>query len=235
MNQKNLKWAFLAVGLLIGVIVSVGIVKFSNDSPTIIVLRDEADIFTKLKTAFEETKYFDSETDTRIYSPGFPHYKQEFVAFEEGLPKGLDNISERINKQKGYEASNPEYKEYRAATVEHVDNVHKWELSIKAGKVYSDAFLALVKTHDVKDKSVFEEYATAANSFWELEEKYYWSEWCYRNLQLNAIDGCLQNNEWGPYAKKEDENIEERRNAALLTLNILQGRADSIIATSNVK
>lgn len=235
MNQKNLKWVFLAIGLLVGAIASAGIVHFSTKKPATIVLRDEVEVFIKLKASFEEAKDLDNETDTRIYSPSFPHYKQEFVAFEKGLPKGLDNISERINKQKGYEASNPEYKEYRAAVVGHIDNVHKWELNIKAGKVYSDAFLALVKTHDVKDKSVFEEYARAANSFWELEENYYWSEWCYRNLQLNAIDGCLQNNEWGPYAKKEDENIEERRNAALLTLNVLQGRVDSIIATSNVK
>lgn len=235
MNQKYHKWSFLLLGLLIGAMVSLGSFYCLTKKQATIVLRDEMEIFIKLKTSFEEVKDLDNETDTRIYSPSFPHYKPEFIAFEESLPKGIDGISQRIKKQKGYEGSSPEYKEYRAATAEHVDNVHKWELSIKAGKVHSDVLLALVKTHDAKGKSVFEEYAKAAIYFWELEDKYYWSEWCYRNLQLSAIDGCLQSNEWGPYAKKGDENIEERRNAALLTLNLLQGRTESMIATSKVK
>ena len=226
------KIKLVMVGVIIGGVITAGGFYLSLYSkPNVVISKDETEIFEKLKNVFEEVMQLDKDTDTRIYAPSFPHYKREFVEFEEANPSGIENLTETLRREEQYAAQNSEYKAYRDATLEQSTKLTRWEYRIKDGKTLSDSLFSLVKFggDDKNKQDVFKEYAEASKSFWALEEKYYWSQWCYRALQLSQIDNCLKNRKQGYYAENRDENLDEERNAALLTVSTLQKRVESAI------
>ena len=232
MDIKLSKIKLVIIGVIIGSVISAaGFYLFLYNKSDVIVSKDEVEIFEKLKGIFEETRQLDKETDTRIYAPSFPHYQREFIDFEENNPSGINNLIETRRREEQYAAQNPEYKAYRDATLEHSMKLTRWEYRIKDGKIFSGSLFSLMELGgDNKNKqNIFKEYAEASKLFWTLEERYYWSQWCYRSLQLKQIDNCLKNNKQGYYAEDRDKNLDEERNAALLTVSTLQKRLESIL------
>lgn len=225
-GTKSSKITLIIIGIIIGSIISVSVFYFLiyNSKPN--VSKDELIIFKGLKEVFKEAEQLDKETDTRIYAPGFPHYKKEFVEFEENYPVIIGNMAEGFKIRDEYAEKNPEYKAYRNAVSEQFAKLEEWEDKIKEGNTLSNSLFQLVELGNKsgKEQSVFQEYAEASKLFWSLEKKYYPSQRCYRFSQLNKMDNCFTE-----YGDEDLEDLNEKRDATLLTVIVLQKRLETIL------